>query len=326
MSVKQIEVHSKALDDNPFGDPANRTLHLVLPEDHDPTIPIPLVWWLAGYGGVGRNMLSYDGWQEGLEQRLIRLRREGKIGPMAVALPDAFTRLGGCQYLSSPAVGAYEDYLWKELPAAVAKEMAVGAQGVAGKSSGGYGALMAVMREDRPLQAVACHSGDMGFDLSLFPDLPHLMNALRDHGSVQGILDAQDGSLDRKGRWFMPLSMLAMSAIYSPVATEALGIGLPFDPETGALIEERLNRWLALDPVRLVASSSIARERLRRLELLYLDCGLNDEHALHWGARQFSKHLQDHNVLHEHYEFPGGHRSTAHRLDVSIPKLYKALS
>lgn len=326
MPVLEIDIRSRALEGNPLSDPATRTLPVVVPEDHDPSQPIPVVWWLAGYGGVGRSMLAYDLWQEGIEQRLARLRAEGRIGPIAVALPDAFTRLGGCQYLSSPAVGDYEAYLWEELPAALAERMAVGRQGVAGKSSGGYGALMAVMRDDRPFEAVACHSGDMGFELSVFPELPRLMDAVRDHGSVEALLEAHAAAENRKaGRWFGPLSVLASCAVYSPDLGRPGEIELPFEPETGRLREAVLERWRALDPVRMVERSAEARARLAALRLLFVDCGRSDEHALHWGARQLSAALTAHGVAHRHEEFAGGHRATSHRLDVSLPALYDAL-
>ena len=250
MAVWDLPVDSRALRDNPLGDPHARRLHVVLPDDHDPAEPIPVVWWLAGYAGVGRQMLAGDGWQEGLEARLHRLIAEGRVGPMAIALPDAFTDLGGCQYLSSPAVGDYETYLWEELPAVLADHLAVGRQGVAGKSSGGFGALMAVMRGRAPVEAAVCHSGDMGFELSVFPDLPVLMNAVRDHGSVEALRAAHQGATNRKeGRWFGPLSMLALAAVYSPRPDG--GIELPFDLATGHLREEVLDRWRAFDPVRV---------------------------------------------------------------------------
>lgn len=326
MPVLDITVQSRALRGNPLGDPTERQLPVVVPRDHDPTEPIPVVWWLAGYGGVGRNMLGHDLWTEGMEQRLERLRAEKKIGKLALALPDAFTTYGGCQYLSSPAVGDYETYLWEELPAALAEHMAVGKMGVAGRSSGGFGALMAVMRADRPLHAAVCHSGDMGFDLALLPGMPELMNAMREHGSVEALVAAHRGALNRKaGRWFGPMSVLALAAVYSPDPEVPGGVRLPFDVETGHLDQEVLEQWRRFDPVRIVADDSEARRRLEKLRLLFFDCGLHDEHGLQWGARQLAHGLRTHGIAHEHQEFEGGHRSTNHRLDTSLPKLYAAL-
>ena len=272
-------------------------------------------------------MLAGDPWQESLEERLERLRKSGQIGPLAVALPDAFTKLGGCQYLSSPAVGDYERYLWEELPAALAEHFRVGRQGVAGKSSGGFGALIHGMRRPALLQAVVCHSGDMGFDISVFPNLPRLMNAIRDHGSVEELVSGHQRSHQKKdGRWFAPMEMLALGSVYSPDRARPLGIQLPFDTQTGRLLEGVLDRWRSFDPVRRVETLAQEREALKGQRLLYFDCGRHDEYGLHWGARQLSAALRAAGIPHEHEEFEGGHRNTAHRLDISLPKLYRALA
>lgn len=325
MPVSVLHHRSPALEGNPLGDPAERRLHLILPEDLDPTEPVPCVWYLAGYAGVGRSMLSDSPWQEGLEERLLRLRAEGRIGKMIVALPDAFTRLGGAQYLSSSAIGDYEPYLLRELRAAVEARYSISAHGGAGKSSGGFGVLSHAMRHRGAYEAVACSSGDMGFELSIFPELPALMNALRDHGGVEGFLAAFDRAKKKPGRFFSALSMLALAAAYSPDPAAPAGIALPFDLSTGALKEAVLDRWRAHDPVRAVDRPEV-QDNLRALRLLYIDCGDRDEHALHWGALQLHTKLKAAQIPHDYERFDDGHRSTGYRLDVILPKLYEALA
>ena len=224
MRVEVISVESEALRDNPLGDPHVRSLHVIVPDEVDPTVPLPCVWWLAGYAGVSRAMLQHDPWQEGLTERLERLLTEGRIGPMIVVLPDVFNRLGGCQYLGSTAVGDYETYLLRELRAAVEARWPVSRHALAGKSSGGYGALVNTMRHPDLFAAVACHSGDMHFRLSLFPHLRELMDAVRDHGGVPRMLERFDRSMKKRDRrWFGAISTLAMAAVYSPDPAAADG-------------------------------------------------------------------------------------------------------
>ncbi len=326
MAVEVLVHDSPALKGNPLGDEAKRKLHLIVPDDLDPTTPVPCVWYLAGYAGVGRSMLGHDPWQEGLEERLVRLREEGRIGPMIVALPDAFTKLGGCQYLSSPAVGDYETYLLDELRAVVTERYAIASHGIAGKSSGGYGAIVHAMRRPDLFDAVACHSGDMGFELSLMPDLPQLMNAVRDHGGVEALVASFDRSIKKKsGRWFGPLSMLALCAVYSPDADAPLGIGLPFDLDRGVLVPERLEQWRAWDPVHMIDRAE-HQAALRDMKLVFVDCGKRDEHALHWGALAFHRKLEDAGIEHVYETFDDGHRGTGYRLDESLPRLFAALA
>ncbi|PZN06833.1 MAG: esterase, partial [Bacillota bacterium] len=150
---------SEVLTGNPLGDPAERSLWVLVPPDHDPATPAPCIWVLTGFTGTGRRLLNYDPWEENLAERLGRLYAEGRIGPVIVALPDCFTYYGGSQYLNSPAVGRYEDYLVRELVPLVEREYRVRGHGLAGKSSGGYGAFVQAVRHPDVFRAFACHSG-----------------------------------------------------------------------------------------------------------------------------------------------------------------------
>ena len=326
MRVEVIRVESKALEGNPVGDPHVRDLHVIVPDDVDAHRDLPCVWWLAGYSGVGRAMLQHDPWQEGLVERLRRLRDEGQIGPMVVALPDAFTRFGGSQYLSSPALGDYETYLLRELRAVIEDRWSIGRHALAGKSSGGYGALVNVMRNPDLFSAVACHSGDMHFRLSLLPDIKALMDALRDHGGVARFVEKfERAKKKRDRRWFGAISMLAMAAVYSPDPAAPFGIGLPFDLETGELDDAVLARWMAWDPLTLIEDPAHLAA-LRQMRLVFIDCGRRDEHGLWWGALALSKRLEAQGVPHVFETFDDGHRGTGYRLDTSFPRLYAALT
>jgi hypothetical protein len=65
---------------------------------------------------------------------------------------------------------------------------------------------------------------------------------------------------------------------------------------------------------------------LRRLKLLYIDCGIKDEYNLQFGARIVHSKLDKLNIHHIYEEFDGGHMNTSYRYDVSLPKIYSALS
>ena len=319
----RIPVSSELLRGNPLGDPFERTLHVLAPDDL-PEGPLPVVWILPGYSGTAEAQLASDPWSPGIHQRVEKLAAAG-MPPALFALPDMWTALGGCQYLSSPAVGPYEEHLWQELRPALEARFACGRNGLARKSSGGFGALQHAIRHPEHVHAVACHAGDMGFEYAYLPDLPRLATALRRHGGVEGFFRAFESSqTQRDGKWIGPLSVLCMAAVYSPDPAAPRGIGLPFDPETGALRQEVWERWLAFDPVRLAQDEAVL-EKLRNLRLLFLDCGEDDEYQLQWGLRQLVARLRSAGVPHEHQEFPGGHRGTSFRYEVSLPKLVQAL-
>ena len=95
--------------------------------------------------------------------------------------------------------------------------------------------------------------------------------------------------------------------------------------ETGQIDDAVFARWLAWDPVEMIELPE-HRDNLRKMRLVYVDCGSKDEYHLHWGARGFVRRLRALGIAHEYAEFPEGHRNTSHRLDLSLPKLYAALT
>lgn len=325
MAIEILSVESQGLKNNPLNDPHVRKLYLIVPDDLQPDEAVPCLWWLAGYAAIGAGMLQHDPWQEGLEERLQRLRNAGQIGKMIVALPDAFTRFGGSQYISSSAHGDYETYLTQELVAAVKNKYSVTHHGIIGKSSGGYGAIVQAMRHPEIYKAVTAHSADMGFKLAYGSEIGALMNAVHAYGGVEQFARAFDNALKKKdGRWFGPISALALCAAYSPDPQKPLGVALPFDLEKCDIDEAVLARWYEHDPVRLIDRPDY-QAALRQMRAVMIDCGSRDEHQLHWGARAFHKKLDHFRIPHHYEEFDDGHRNTSYRLDVSLPLMYQAL-
>ena len=322
----ELRHRSRVLEGNPWDDPVERSLWVLVPPDGLPAEPVPCIWLLAGFGGTGARLLNYNPWEETLPERLGRLYAQGRVGPVVVALPDCFTYLGGSQYLNSPAVGRYEDYLVQELVPLVEGRYRVRAHGIAGKSSGGYGALVQAARHPEVFRACACHAGDMAFEYCYLPDFPKFLRHVHQLGGLDAYMAAYRQLRDRGeepgGPWRSSLNVLAMAACYSPDPAEPYGIALPVELETGALRPAVWDRWLAMDPVRMAPRMA---EALRRLRLVYVDCGRQDEFHLIWGARQLHRALEGLGVPHRYEEFDGGHFRIAHRYDVSLPLLYRAL-
>lgn len=317
-------VASRTLESNPLGDPATRELLLIVPEDAATYRELPLVFVLAGYTGRGRSILEDHPWSEGLLRRMDRLAREERIGPMVVALPDCFSRYGGSQYLNSTATGRYEDYLWQDLLPVVQRSFPIGRIGVAGKSSGGYGAIVQAMRHPEIISAAAVHSGDMYFEYCYRGDFPRAVRELR-NGGVAGVLERFDAERKKLSSPLLEvMDIIAMAACYSPDADSPHGFALPFEPATGEIRTDVWARWLACDPVRMVEHPEHAAA-LRQLRLLHIDCGNRDEFFLDLGARVFSSRLTALGIAHDHEEFDDGHTSVQYRYDTSLPKLWRAL-
>ena len=98
------------------------------------------------------------------------------------------------------------------------------------------------------------------------------------------------------------------------------------DALRGALQAKRvdadLDRWLALDPFRMLEPHADA---LRSMKLLYLDCGIRDEWHLHLGMRLFAGRREALGIEHERQEFDDGHMNVQYRYDVTLPRIATAI-
>lgn len=324
---------SRVLAANPLGDPATRQLPIILPPDYasnDATSDkrYPVLYGLTGFTGSGPMMLNLSAWQPNLQQRIDRLMADGKLPPAIYVLPDCFTRYGGSQYLNSTAIGRYEDYVIDEIVPHIDRTYRTIAgpegRGVFGKSSGGYGSIMLGMKHPDVFGAVACHSGDMAFDLVYRPDFPQFVNTLQKAGGLEKWWIEFERKVKKESRDVEAVNVLAMAAAYSPnPIAQPLPIDFPFDLETCELKPDVWARWLECDPVQLAERHAA---NLKQLRLLFIDCGTRDEFNLHFGARILVKKLRALGVPHEHEEFDDGHMNVQYRYDVSLLKIAGALA
>jgi S-formylglutathione hydrolase FrmB len=326
LTIETIE--SEALRGNPLGDSTKRRAAVWLPPSYaaSPERRYPVVYWLAGYAATGEMFFQGSPWQPGLAERLDRLVERGSMGEIIVVAPDGFTRLGGAQYIDSPSSGAYETHLTAEVIPAIDRRFRTAAtrdaRGIGGKSSGGYGALVLAMRHPGIFSAVACHSGDAYFELSVIPEIAKAARTLRRRGGVEGFLAYFESAVTKRSEDVTTIMMLALGACYSPDPARPLGIALPFDIDSGEIDWQVWHRWKAWDPVEMVASHA---EALRALKLLFIDAGTRDEWNLDLAARILTRRMAALGIPFEHQEFDDGHRGTAYRYDVSLPKLATAL-
>jgi enterochelin esterase-like enzyme len=319
------------LADNPLGDPSSRDVVVYLPPEYDrrPRRRFPVFVDLVGFLGSGPSHVNWSGFAENVPERLERLVRSGAMGPVIAVFPDCWTRLGGNQYVNSSAIGRYADYLVKEiLPAVDARYRSFGdprRRAVFGKSSGGYGAIVHGMRYARHWGGVACHSGDMYFDLCYRTDIPNVVNALARHGrNPARFLRDLYGKRKLGSGDGHTLMFLAMAASYDPDPKAPLGFHLPMDLQTGELDERRWARWLRHDPIHLVRRAS-AQKQLCSLRGIFVDCGTRDQYHLHFGARILHRRLRELRIPHRYEEFDDDHSAIDYRMDLSLPWLYRRL-
>ncbi len=329
--IDEHVLDSRVLRGNPLGDPAARPLWVYVPPgyDADPARRYPTVYVLQGLTGqldMWRNRAAFRPTYPELVDAMFS---RGDAPPGLIVLVDAWTSLGGSQFLDSPATGRYHTYLCDEVvPFVDARYRTLAAaahRGVAGKSSGGYGAMVTPMLRPDLFGGFATHAGDALFEVSLFPDLREAARALRDeHG----------GSFDRfwadfrarpalsKRSDIVLLNAWCMAACYSADADGT--VRLPFDPTTAAAVPEVVERWLAWDPVRMVPRHAAA---LRAQRAIYIDAGRRDEYYLDLGAEAFRRALASIGVTDVCFElFDATHAAIEYRYPLGLAYLLKRLA
>jgi enterochelin esterase-like enzyme len=324
-SVISLWVDSRILAGNPLGDSPRRRIDVYLPHGHDGS-GLPLLVDLVGFHNGGPGHTNWRPFGENLPERLDRLIAAGELQPVVVAVPDCFTRLGGNQYINSAAIGNWADFLLQEAVPLVEGQFSCGGtgrRGVFGKSSGGYGAMVHGLLYPQFWAAVACHSGDIGFDQAFLPEFPNLLRALDNYGmNIAAWLEAFWRRSKQKGGDMHSLMLLAMCATYDPDPTAPYGIRLPVDMQTCEIIPERWHNFLKWDPLQLAVEKGAG---LRQLKALYIDCGTLDQYNLLYGARRLHRLLEQRGIAHTYEEFKDDHSSTDYRLDRSLPLLARAL-
>jgi putative tributyrin esterase len=109
--------------------------HIALPPHYDPAQRYPVLWLLHGYGGDDENWI-----------KLTSFVHEAAAYPMIVVLPA----VGDSWYVNAvhDSAARAEDYMIRELPAAIERRFAIDTtrQAIAGLSMGGYGAVVLALR------------------------------------------------------------------------------------------------------------------------------------------------------------------------------------
>ncbi len=331
--VVPVRFESRLLRRNPLRDPHVRTVPVYLPPGYDDPanarLRYPSAYMLTGFTGKGTMLLNESAWGETLPRRMDRLIASGRVSPMIVVMPDCLTRFGGSQYLDSAAHGLYESHLIRELIPFVDRTFRTKRKArhraVHGKSSGGFGAIVLGLRHPKVFGALADHSGDSAFEYCYLPDFPAVVRAISKHGSLPKWYAAFQKAPKKSHEWVKVMNIVAMAAAYSPNPRKPLRVDLPFDPYTGALIPEVWRRWLAWDPVRMVAGSAPYRAAARRMSLIFVDCGTRDQWSLDLGARMLVAELRRAGARVRHEEFDDDHLDIPYRYDRSLAELSKVL-
>jgi S-formylglutathione hydrolase FrmB len=329
--LEESTITSEALLGNPLGDPHERPIWVYLPPAYqaDAAEAYPSIYLIQGLTGqidMWRNRYAF---RPSVVELVDDLFADGSVPPAIVVFVDAWTSLGGSQFLDSAATGNYHTYLCDEVVSWVdARYRTIPEpehRAITGKSSGGYGAMVTPMLRPDLWGGLATHAGDALFENAYLPEFRQVARTVRDDygGSYERFWEdfRSRPALSKESDAYM-LNVWCMAACYSadPDGTARL----PFELTTGRIIPEIWERWLAWDPVRMVPDHA---EALQGLRAIYIDSGTRDEYYLDLGAEAFRAALERIGVTDVVFElFDGKHGLIEYRYPLAIRYLAERLS
>jgi S-formylglutathione hydrolase len=315
--VIEETVHSSALERNLLGDSPDRNLTAYLPPSYARTSKrYPVVYLLNGFTDTNEEWLEKD-WVN-IPEVMDKLIAAGAIPQMIVAMPDTSNKLGGSFVTNSVATGNWEDFVVKDLVKFVDSKYRTVSQasgrGIAGHSSGGYGAIKLAMKHPDVFGAVyalsaCCLEWDDGWSVtSSVWDKTLGFKNMNDFQSAQKLVEEGD---PKDPSWlanFMSLGPVALSAAWSPDPAKPPFFGdWPVEVRGGTrvLIDRIRDAWVANLPLPMLGQY---RSNLARLRGIAFEIGLQDwnQHLI-TQARDFDEALTRNGIRHQFVEFEGNH-------------------
>ena len=325
-------ITSELLRDNPLGDPFERPVFVYLPPGYDdePGRRYPTIYIIMGYTGHVTMWRNRSPFRQPLIETADQVFATGGAPPAVLVYVDAWTSYGGSQYVDSPGTGKYHSYLCDEVVPWVDGRYRTLAdrehRAIAGKSSGGFGAMITPMLRPDLFGGLATHAGDALYELCYIPEFGHSVRALRDYdGDIWRWWDdfRSRPAFTKKADPTL-LTVLGVAACFS--ASDSGRPELPFDPVTGVLRPEIWRRWLDWDPVRMVPERA---EAVRSLHSIWIDAGDADDFHLDIGAEAVREALIKAGVSPDviRYEiFEGTHAAIDYRYPLALAWLSARMS
>jgi hypothetical protein len=307
---QELTLASEALRDNPLGDAHERPLFVWAPDGDG---PYPAVYVLNAHMRSGRSWFNEDPFVRSYPEEIEALAPEA-----VVVLVDGWTSVGGSQWIDSDGIGRYGAYLAEAVALVDARfptRPEPAHRGLQGKSSGGFGAIVNALLRPDLFGGVAAHAPDALFEVTQIRSLAVAARSLRRRSweefwaGFAGLDSTETATL---------VEVWSSALAYS-------GGAVPIDAETGELVPDVWERWLAWDPVRLVAAQT---DVARGLRAVWLDAGTHDQYFLDLGATAVRRALLDAGLSAESLAFElfdGGH-SASRRYPLSLAWLAERLA
>ncbi len=293
-NLDELVIDSDLLRDNPLGDPYERPLWVYSPPgyDADSSVRYPSIYVIQGFTGTISMWHNRSPYRQPFLETADAVFADGRAPGCIIVYVDAWTSFGGSQFVDSPGTGNYHSYLCDEVVPFVDAHYrtidAAASRAILGKSSGGFGAMITPMLRPDLFGALATHAGDSLYELCYIPEFGSVVRHLR---AYNGDPMAWWADFNSRTAFTKPadselLGLLGVAACFS--AKEDGTPELPFNTTTGVLLPDVWQRWLDLDPVRMVPRYADA---CRNLHAVWIDAGTRDEWFLDVGAQAYRAEL-----------------------------------
>ncbi len=297
-------VHSRHLENNKLGDPADKQVTVWLPPSYhrSRTQHYPVAYLLHGFGQCAWDFASDFSMSTMPEARSVldsvdRFMKRKKCAEMILAIPDGTNKWGCSQWVDSGINGNYARYVADDMVKYVDANYRTipdrRHRMVAGVSSGGIGAFHVAGGNPDVFGAVGIRSADIYFQVTHVPWLIDLVNASHPKGLR--------GPIKGNGLSYF---CYANASAYAPNPRKKPVYGdLPITFPNGEIIDDVWRKWLRLDPI-------IAYKRYLdafRSMHVYMDCGSKDEFHFHLGHRILHQRFKSARLRHVYEEFDGMH-------------------
>lgn len=309
----RVRMHAPALSANLLGESDDRILQVYLPPSYySSQSRYPVIYYLPGFGD--QEMLDVS-----LPNDLDKLIEQGTIKETIIVVVSGVSVLGGSFYVNSPVTGGWDDFVtrdvigyvdanYRTIPQAVSR-------GIAGHSTGGFGALRLAMLHPDVFGAVYALSPTL-FDPNGLSSSPTFSSqqAIANMVNVrarESILPVEDALLDMKTSPPEIQFLLAYAATFSPDLRNNPPYDYPYHLENGKIVRDDAvwQRWT--DGFGgLAVNIPFDQANLQKLNGIALDYGLSDPDVwIPQGCQYFAAQLTLANIPNRVTGYPGDHQS-----------------
>ena len=292
---ERIQVHSKALEGNLIGDPADRDVTVYLPPSYasNPEKRFPVLYMLHGFTDNDSQWFGWESHWINLQEVIEKSLEEGLSKEMIVVMPNAYNRFKGSMYASSATIGDWETFVTQELVNYIDSNYRTLAdkksRGLAGHSMGGYGTLRLGMKYPEVYAAIyalspCCMDGGASTN-------PELMKKLESLTPDQ----LQETS-------FFEIAALATSAAFAPnPKNPPLYLDLP--AKDGLPRQDVINKIIANRTLNYVDQYIL---NLKKLRAIGMDAGLQDR-GISEATKALHEVLDSYQIKHFYESYEGDH-------------------